>query len=61
MRLAGLEPVPEFFVLAEKFVAGMLSVEAFAQTLLARGAPSAVCVETHAPNNRPQKASNPTG
>src|SRR4051794_9746502 len=31
MRLAGLEPVPEFFVLAQQFIAGTLSVDAFAQ------------------------------
>jgi hypothetical protein len=36
MRLAGLEPVPEFFVLAQQFIAGTLSIDAFAQMLLTR-------------------------
>jgi hypothetical protein len=36
MRLAGLEPVPEFFVLAQQFILGTLSVDAFAQLLLTR-------------------------
>ena len=39
MRRAGLEPVPEFFVLAEAFIEGTLSFEMFEHTLRMRAAP----------------------